>query len=104
MNKIKKSEPKSAFLGPQIWNKPITLNQLAGNEEDDLEDGGGMDVTGVEFSVMNVDDFLAENEFDLGNISPNTKSDIYDEESRGGQRKLIPKTIKRSNYRLVANC
>jgi hypothetical protein len=98
-----KYQPKSAFLGPQIWKRPITLNQLAGTEEDDVEDRTNMDVSGAQFSVMNVDEFLAENDFDFGNISPSTKSDIYDEESRGGQRNFIPTTIKRSDYRLVAN-
>merc|ERR1719412_174066 len=61
--KIMKSQPKSAFLGPQIWKKPITLNQLAGNDDDDdVEGGGDMDVSGAKFSVMNVDEFLAEND------------------------------------------
>ena len=96
-----KSQPKSAFLGPQIWKKPITLNQLAGNDEDDVEDESGMDVSNAKFSVMNVDEFLAENDFDFGNVSPNTKADIYDEESRGAQREFIPTTINRSDYRLV---
>merc|ERR1719510_2732358 len=99
--KIMKSQPKSAFLGPQIWKKPITLNQLAGNDDDDdVEGGGDMDVSGAKFSVMNVDEFLAENDFDFGNISPNTKADIYDEESRGAQREFIPTTINRSDYRI----
>merc|ERR1719273_2533412 len=99
--KIMKSQPKSAFLGPQIWKKPITLNQLAGNDDDDdVEGGGDMDVSGAKFSVMNVDEFLAENDFDFGNISPNTKADIYDEESRGAQREFIPTTINRTDYRI----
>lgn len=98
--KIMKSQPKSAFLGPQIWKKPITLNQLAGNDEDDVEDESGMDVSNAKFSVMNVDEFLAENDFDFGNVSPNTKADIYDEESRGAQREFIPTTINRSDYRI----
>lgn len=98
--KTMKYQPKSAFLGPQIWKRPITLNQLAGTEEDDVEDRTNIDVSGAQFSVMNVDEFLAENDFDFGNISPSTKSDIYDEESRGGQRNFIPTTIKRSDYRI----
>ena len=60
-----------------------------------------MDVTAPEFSVMNVEDFLAENDFDFGNVSPNTKADIYEVESRGSHRENIPKTIRRSDYRLV---
>jgi len=89
-----KSEPRSAFLGPNIWKTPITLNQLEGEEEDARENRERMDDTGGGFSIMNVDDFLAENDFDFGNISPSTKADIYDEESRGGQRELIPRCIR----------
>merc|ERR1719150_1230134 len=77
----KKSQPTSAFLGPQIWKKPLTLNQLAGDEDVDVEN------------------FLAENDFDFGNVSPNTKADIYEVESRGSHRENIPKTIRRSDYR-----
>jgi len=95
----KKSSPKSAFLGPQIWKKPLTLDQLAGGEDDEVEANASMDVTGPEFSVMNVEDFLAENDFDFGNISPNTKEDIYEVESRGSHRENVPKTIRRSDYR-----
>merc|ERR1719266_3147681 len=95
----KKSQPASAFLGPQIWKKPLTLDQLAGGEDDDVENSASMDVTAPEFSVMNVEDFLAENDFDFGNVSPNTKADIYEVESRGSHRENIPKTIRRSDYR-----
>merc|ERR1719510_1623374 len=97
----KKSQPASAFLGPQIWKKPLTLNQIAGDEDDEVENSASMDVTGPEFSVMNVEDFLAENDFDFGNVSPTTKADIYEVESRGSHRENIPKTIRRSDYRLV---
>merc|ERR1719189_965371 len=95
----KKSQPASAFLGPQIWKKPLTLNQIAGDEDDEVENSASMDVTGPEFSVMNVEDFLAENDFDFGNVSPTTKADIYEVESRGRDREDVPKTIRRSNYR-----
>ena len=77
------------------------MDQLAGGEDDDVEASASMDVTGPEFSVMNVEDFLAENDFDFGNISPNTKEDIYEVESRGRDRDDVPKTIRRSDYRLV---
>lgn len=43
------SNPESAFLGPKLWDKPISLPPL--------------DET--EFSVMNIDEFLTENNLNL---------------------------------------
>lgn len=88
-----KIEQKSAFLGPKIWQTPITLNQLT--EEDNDEEGveNNVDVAGAEFSVMNIDDFLQENNFDFGNVSPTTR-DIYAVESRG-QRSMIKDVYRR---------
>merc|ERR1711997_116678 len=91
--KIFKSEPTSAFLGPKIWKKPITLNQLTGVMDEPMEDNrSSVDSTGAEFSVMNINDFLAENNFDLGTVS---SEDIFDEpQSRGQQDR---KSIMRGN-------
>jgi len=92
-----KIEQKSAFLGPKIWNTPITLNQLTEDEpetEEALENN--VEATGAEFSVMNIDDFLQENNFDFGNVSPNTR-DIYAVESRGQRQRAS--TIKTTDYR-----
>jgi len=88
-----KIEQKSASLGPKIWQTPITLNQLT--EEDNDEEGveNNVDVAGAEFSVMNIDDFLQENNFDFGNVSPTTR-DIYAVESRG-QRSMIKDEYRR---------
>lgn len=41
--------PESAFLGPKLWSRPISMPM------------GGDD----DFSVMNIDDFLSENGFDV---------------------------------------
>jgi len=79
-----KSEPQSAFLGPNLWRKPITLNQLTGGGDDEYKNSSSVNGTGAEFSVMNINDFLQENNFDIGNVSPT--SDIFDEESRGHSR------------------
>lgn len=46
---ISATNPESAFLGPKIWDKPISLPPL-----DDTE-----------FSVMNIDEFLNENNINL---------------------------------------
>jgi len=45
--------PESAFLGPKLWSKPIQMPLTL--ETQDNED----------FAVMNIDDFLSENGFDL---------------------------------------
>ena len=54
------NNPGSAFLGPKIWKNPITLPMLNGSSGDD----------DAEFSVMNIDDFLNENNFNIDRISP----------------------------------
>jgi len=67
---VSASKPESAFLGPKIWKNPITLPMLNGS----AGNGSGGDGTGsggdAEFSIMNIDDFLNENNFDLNRISP----------------------------------
>ena len=52
---VSANKPESAFLGPKIWKNPITLPILSGNN------GSG----DAEFSIMNIDDFLNENNFDI---------------------------------------
>jgi len=44
-------EPQSAYLGPKLWEKPISLQQF--NEDD--------------FFVMNIEEFLAENNLQVDN-------------------------------------
>jgi len=61
--------PESAFLGPKLWSKPIPMPTTGENDD---------------FSVMNIDDFLSENGFDLdepsspsiGKASPRSLSDM----------------------------
>lgn len=57
---VSANKPESAFLGPKIWKNPITLPMLSANN------GSG----DAEFSIMNIDDFLNENNFDFDSISP----------------------------------
>jgi len=45
--------PESAFLGPKLWSRPALTMPISA-------EGGNED-----FSVMNIDDFLSENGFDL---------------------------------------
>jgi len=50
------ANPESAFLGPRLWNKPISLP--VGDDDDDEENE-------PDFSVMNIEDFLNENNIDM---------------------------------------
>ena len=78
---IVKPEPsvptaKSAFLGPKIWKKPLSFKpgDTLGNNV------GGFDGTASEFSVMNIDEFLTENNFDFsGRFSPSVDDDETEE-------------------------
>merc|ERR1711953_79285 len=47
--------PESAFLGPKLWSKPVPMPVTGENDD---------------FSVMNIDDFLSENGFDLEEQQP----------------------------------
>jgi len=49
---ISSINPESAFLGPKLWSRPMSMS------------GGGVKMN-EDFSVMNIDDFLSENGFDL---------------------------------------
>jgi len=52
--------PESAFLGPKLWNRSIPVPLTQDNED---------------ITVMNIDDFLSENGFDLNEpASPTTTS------------------------------
>jgi len=53
--------PESAFLGPKLWSKPIPMPVTGENDD---------------FSVMNIDDFLSENGFDLEDQPPSSPSEL----------------------------
>eukprot|EP00096_Caligus_rogercresseyi_P008766 TRINITY_DN2835_c0_g1_i1.p1 TRINITY_DN2835_c0_g1~~TRINITY_DN2835_c0_g1_i1.p1 ORF type:complete len:321 (-),score=148.99 TRINITY_DN2835_c0_g1_i1:793-1755(-) len=61
-------DPKDAYLGPKFWDKPITLDSLSEIDE-------------PEFSVMNFNEFLIENDLNMSEGS-NTEQDKEDEDSR----------------------
>jgi len=73
--------PNSAFLGPKIWKKPLNFYKM-GNDTN-TRNGGG------EYSVMNIDEFLNENNFDIGRISPPLADDMFDQR---GMREGTPYT------------
>ena len=96
-----KSQPESAFLGPHLWKKSITANQLSDAGEKEVNNRS-KDVSITETSGMNIEDFLSEDNFDLvPNISPTMKEDIFEEELRGSRRSAAPTTIRMNDYRLV---
>jgi len=57
--------PESAFLGPKLWSRPALTMPTSNRNED--------------YSVMNIDDFLSENGFDL-NEGPESPGDSTDQE------------------------
>merc|ERR1712109_351495 len=91
--------PESAFLGPKLWSRPaLSMPNNGGNED---------------YSVMNIDDFLSENGFDLneeheslGDSSEQEQSEIGIESPRstsdmdmGQERDEVPyKKIKRVEF------
>jgi len=80
-------QTNSAFLGPKIWKKPLNLYKLAGGENEESGTEMSRNAPGAQFSLMNIDDFLAENNFDVGRISPPIEADMLD---RGGVRQSTP--------------
>jgi len=61
---IQVSDPRSAYLGPKLWDKQISLSlDLEGDHSND---------------VMNMEEFLAENNIDLGILG---KKEIVDDNS-----------------------
>jgi len=72
----------SAFLGPKIWKKPLNFYKVNGGESD----VGGFNASrsneqGPQFSSMSIDEFLTENNFDIGPVSPPMAEDLF---SQGG--------------------
>merc|ERR1712241_1501614 len=61
--------PESAFLGPKLWSKPVPMPVTGENDD---------------FSVMNIDDFLSENGFDLEEQQPSSPGSIGVSSPRSG--------------------
>jgi len=53
--------PESAYLGPKLWSRSVPM-PLTGDNDD--------------FAVMNIDDFLSENGFEEGALSPRSNDDM----------------------------
>ena len=87
-------------MGPKIWKKPISFHKLAGGNElgegaiGGLGNNGGMDVSGSEFSVMNIEEFLNENNFDFERFSPPVAED-----EKGKSIERAAPLINRDAYR-----
>ena len=69
----------SAFLGPKIWKKPLNFYKLAGRATEQPNEGSSNSINTQEadFSVMNIDDFLTENNFDIGRVSPAHSEELF---------------------------
>ena len=68
----------SAFLGPKIWKKPLNFYKLAGRATEPAEgSSNSINTQEAEFSVMNIDDFLTENNFDVGRVSPALSEELF---------------------------
>ena len=65
------TKPRTAFMGPKLWKKPISINLLQGikNEKPQKETNTNHNGNVSDFSVMSLNDFLEENQLDAGNIS-----------------------------------
>lgn len=86
--------PESAFLGPKLWSRSIPMPVTGENED---------------FSVMNIDDFLSENGFDLNEdpespeaASPKSSSDM-DTDTAMEAEEPPRKTMKRPKGDKEAN-
>jgi len=68
----------SAFLGPKIWKKPLNFYKLAGRATEPAEgSSNSINTQEADFSVMNIDDFLTENNFDIGRVSPAHSEELF---------------------------
>lgn len=68
----------SAFLGPKIWKKPLNFYKLAGRATEPGEgSSNSINTQEADFSVMNIDDFLTENNFDIGRVSPAHSEELF---------------------------
>jgi len=67
----KRPNPTAAYLGPKLWENPISISSIGLEAEDEFEDEEDENVN----EIMNMEDFLAENniKFDLAeeDRSPN---------------------------------
>ena len=89
-------------MGPKIWKKPLHFrNGGAGGNN-----GTGMDGSGTEFSVMNIDEFLNENNFDFDHFPSKISEDDRDHgmavPSNGGNSYKY-ELFHRSKFRYFAN-
>ena len=63
------TKPRTAFMGPKLWKKPISINLLQGIKNETPKEKTSHNGNVSDFSVMSLNDFLEENQLDAGNIS-----------------------------------
>lgn len=99
---VKPKATAAAFLGPKMWKKPITLDMLIEDSNDGIKSDSGVEATGAEFSVMNINAFLNENNIDVGQcVSPSLVEDIFEVDARG-QREETPAIVADGYSRIRA--
>jgi len=87
--------PESAFLGPKLWNSSIPISITSDDEDLNMDSG----------VVMNIDDFLLENDFNISEpASPNsntqTKQDNdYDEDDMETEIETPQQNKKQTNHK-----
>jgi len=78
--------PESAYLGPKLWSRSVPM-PLTGDNDD--------------FAVMNIDDFLSENGFEEGALSPRSNDDMDTDSMADMEPIEMPSTKKVSLKRLA---
>jgi len=77
---IQVSDPTSAYLGPKLWDKPISLHDLLDEQDDDEPS-----------EVISMNEFLAENNLHFVSEPQNTTSQLEDNEWSGAP--VSPPTV-----------
>lgn len=79
VNMTNEINPESAFLGPKLWSRSVPMPVTGDNDD---------------FAVMNIDDFLSENGFDLdGTNVTSPKSDDMDTDSGNEANDVLPQKV-----------
>jgi hypothetical protein len=81
--------PESAYLGPKLWSRSVPM-PLTGDNDD--------------FAVMNIDDFLSENGFEEGALSPRSNADDMDTDSMADMEPVeMPTGTKKVSLKRLAD-
>jgi len=86
----------SAFLGPKIWKKPLNFCKVNGGQHGEgTIDASVANEQGPQFSSMSIDEFLTENNFDIGRVSPPLAEDLFSQGEVDGGTSPYPDKMER---------